>query len=281
MSLAPDNQNMNGASVLPYRTDALALAEWLTARARGRSAEQLRTAVDSPKAVEGTAAAAVALGFIDAASGALTALGEHFALAEPEERRRLLLERVLAYPPYRETLRALAERGDPAETEVRWIEAFWSTRGHGGSESNRREGAAAFGRLADFAGLGEYIPGRRGRPTRIRWEPGALSRPGGGASKGPPPEKAISSEAEPDLFTAAPAPTPARRTPPAPRSRPQAPPASQADSPRALTRDPQEVNRITIPLSGEATARVEVPLRLPATEKRRLLDLLELLISEE
>lgn len=284
---------MNDASVLPYRTDALSLAEWLEARARGRSAEQLRNAAGSPKGVEGTAAAAAALGFVEPVQGGLTASGEQFALAGVEDRRRLLRRAILGYPPYREVIDALAERGRPVETEVRWIEAFWATRGHGGSESNRREGAAAFGRLVDFAGLGEYVQGRRGRPTRIRWveraEPGAA---GSRASRLPrtPAQRA------PDLFDA-PSPraeavptmlapsTSAARSPAAPRVRPpeRADGANGAEGFRSGPGAPAEVpvNRITIPLSGNAAARIEVPLRLPASEKRRLLDLLELLISEE
>ena len=270
----------------------MALAGWLSARARGRSAEQLRSAVDSPKGVEGTAAAAASLGFTDAADGALTELGERYALADEGERRRLLLERMRSYPPYREALLELAERGRPTETEVRWIEAFWSTRGFGGSESNRREGAAAFGRLADFAGLGEYIPGRRGRPTRIRWHDGAFS-PDTTASPALVPSHhpaGADSEEEPDLFTAAPPPpaptppptAPTLDTPERVRPRPPSPaPDRETARPPVRSRDGRPVNRVTVALSGDAVARLEVPLRLPSAEKRRLLELLERLISDE
>ncbi|HEX6926431.1 MAG TPA: hypothetical protein VF167_13500 [Longimicrobiaceae bacterium] len=284
---------MSDASVLPYRTDALALSEWLEARARGRSAEQLRSAADSPKAVEGTAAAAAALGFVEPLHGGLTALGEQFALGGAEERRRLLRRAVLAYPPYREVIDALADRGQPVETEVRWIEAFWATRGHGGSESNRREGAAAFGRLVDFAGLGEYVQGRRGRPTRIRWVERTDGRGTAAPAARPPRPRA---EEAPDLFDAPGAtreairaiPTPSHPVPrefPEAHARPPARPdgAGRVEAPRSSAGGRVEVpvNRITVPLSGNAAARIEVPLRLPSSEKRRLLDLLELLISEE
>ena len=40
------------------------------------------------------------------------------------------------------------------------------------------------------------------------------------------------------------------------------------------------MSRLTVPLRG-GVARLEVPARLPAAEKRRLLELLELLIREE
>jgi hypothetical protein len=41
------------------------------------------------------------------------------------------------------------------------------------------------------------------------------------------------------------------------------------------------MNRIAVPLAGELLARIEVPLRLPRAEKRRLLELLQLLIVED
>lgn len=293
---------MDSASVLPYRTDAVALAQWLEARARGRSAGQLRSAVDSPKAVEGTAAAAAALGFTDAVDGSLTDLGERYALADGREREGLLREVVLGFPAYQQMMRGVAERGAASETDVRWIEAWWSMRGFGSSASNRREGAAAFGRLADYAGLGEYIPGRRGRPTRIRWADGAL--PIDGATSPTRPRAQSGRDSAPDLFSVVPPSVPApsaplrrplRSGPPAagtggaePQAVPRATaasagPSSSPDPLSSPTRSRSDVpmNRITVPLAGSASARIEVPLRLPGAEKRRLLDLLELLISEE
>ncbi len=41
------------------------------------------------------------------------------------------------------------------------------------------------------------------------------------------------------------------------------------------------MNHLTIDLAGGSAARLELPLRLPAGEKRRLLQLLDLLIREE
>jgi hypothetical protein len=41
------------------------------------------------------------------------------------------------------------------------------------------------------------------------------------------------------------------------------------------------MNRLTIDLADGSAARLELPLRLPAAEKRRLLQLVELLIQEE
>lgn len=300
---------MTGVKPLPYRTDSLALASWLEARARGRSAEQLRLATDAPKGVEGTAVAAAALGFVQSAGGPLTDVGEQFVLATDDERRRLVAEAVASYPPYGSLLEALRAR-DEAETEVRWIEAWWSTRGYGSSESNRREGAAAFGRLAEFAGIAEYIPGRRGRPTRLRWLQADLSEtpvpvrrvtdPSLGAISGSRPaapdlfSEAADAEPQGALRPAAPhlTSTAAQQTDPDPSptasrggSASRLPAAHLAeDSDGAATPDRSAeapLNRITLPLESGAVARIEVPLRLPRADKRRLLDLLHLLITED
>lgn len=274
---------MESTSVLPYRTDAVALAEWLTARARGRSSGQLRSAVGSPKGVEGTAAAAAALGFTDAAEGVLTPIGERYALADARERQDLLRDVLYRYAPYQEVMAALGDRGGPAETEVRWIEAWWATRGYGSSESNRREGAAAFGRLADHAGLGEYVAGRRGRPTRIRWKEAAFDRRQSPAVQPRGRARVVHADT-PDLFSAAPPPPAAPSGPPRRPARDEPATAARAADPEKAPGRPRgdsQVNRITVPLTGDFAARIEVPLRLPAAEKRRLLDLLELLISEE
>lgn len=293
---------MTLASVLPYRTDAPALAAWLEARARGRTAEQLRVAMESTKGAEGTAAAAAALGFVEGDQARLTALGERFALAEEGERRALLEGSMHAYAPFAAVFEALKTRGGVQETEVRWIEALWATRGFGSSASNRREGAAAFGRLIDYVGLGEYVPGRRGRPTRIRWSrmedglrtPAGASTAAGGARLG-----VTAPQGAPDLFTlSAPPPDEAEVVPPRdpepsphpppPQPPPTGDPAGEGEPPGrrhdpagAHRRPEVATNRITVPLAGEAVARVEVPLRLPRAEKRRLLDLLELLITDE
>lgn len=288
---------MSGPEPLPYRTDSVALASWLESRARGRSAEQLRQAAAAPKGVEGTAAAAAAMGFVDAAGGALTETGEQFALASESERRVMVGEALRAYPPYATLLQALRDR-EEVETEVRWIEAWWSTRGFGSSESNRREGAAAFGRLAEFAGLAEYIPGRRGRPTRLRWLPAAASAARSTATA-PRPDSArrdaaqhtrIFAAADPDLVSEATVDTPTAVTPPHTAAAVTADPVgSPAPIPDRYEHTPHpappaaepELNRIILPLESGAVARIEVPGRLPRAEKRRLLDLLHLLITED
>jgi hypothetical protein len=177
----------------------------------------------------------------------LTAEGRRVALAAEEERRELLRAAVLRYPPYASLLEAIQARGDGV-TDAEWIETWWATRGYGGSASNRHEGVAAFGRLVDELGIGRYVPGRRGHPTRIEWR-GAAAGPVEPAAKSEPASEEASG--------------PARAT-----AEPVAAPA------------PEEIHRLVVPLGEGRVARVEVPARLPREEKRRLLELLELLIGD-
>ncbi|HET8654921.1 MAG TPA: hypothetical protein VFL93_05370 [Longimicrobiaceae bacterium] len=238
-------------TILPYRTDASALSWWLEARARGRAPGELRAAARSTKGAEGTAATAAALGLADAETGELTEAGRRFALASPDERRDLTAAAIRRHAPYRRLLDAVAARGD-AVTEVGWMETWWAAHGYGNSASNRQEGAAVLGRLAEFAGLGRYVPGRRGHPTRVAWAEGALERPAPERAAVPVPREAVRGAA------GGPEPRPAVR-------------GGAGD----------DLNRVVIPLGDGRTARFELPARLPAEEKRRLMALLDLLITAE
>jgi hypothetical protein len=244
------------AVLLPYRADPAELIGWVEARARGRTPTQLREDLASTKAREGVTLAAGLLGFVH--DGELTQRGRELALADTAARRALLRDALLAYPPYRLLLQELHARG-LTRVEAGWIEAWWATHGFGGSQSNRQEGVAVLGRLAEYAGLARYVQGRRGYPTRIEWDVVAL------APAEVEEEPAAVDVVEPELPPRAEA---ARRP-----SEPLAP--SPPDEGAA------EVNRVRIELEGGRSARLEVPTRLSRGEKRRLLDLLDLLVADE
>ena len=253
----------NAAAVLlPYRADAEELFAWVEARARGRTAAQIREDLASAKAREGVTLTATLLGF--ARDGELTERGRELALADAGERREMLREALLAFPPYGELLAALHERGH-ARVEAAWVEAWWATHGWGGSQSNRQEGIAVLGRLAEHVGLGRYVQGRRGFPTRIEWELAALAPPA-------PPPSELPLEPPP----APPAPPAARPEPEAVRVTAERP---SPEPPRPLPA--LEVNRVRIELEGGLSASLEVPTRLPRGEKRRLMELLDLLVADD
>jgi hypothetical protein len=246
----------NAAVLLPYRADAAELVSWVEARARGRTPAQLREELASAKAREGVTLAASLLGF--ARDGELTERGRELALADAEARRALLRDALLGFAPYGELLAELRARG-LARVEAGWIEAWWATHGYGGSQSNRQEGIAVLGRLAEHAGLARYVQGRRGYPTRIEWDLRALAR------LDAPPAEASAPEPEPEPERAA--------------AEPAA--AEGPVRPAQVQVAPVEVNRVRISLEGGLTAELEVPTRLSRGEKRRLLDLLDLLVADE
>lgn len=235
-----------GGPLLPYRSTPEELGEWLEERARGTSRGTKR----SPKTEEGLAATAVALGFCTS-SDELTRRGGEYALAREERRAELLREAVLRFEPYARLLAAVRARGE-AETETAWVETWWATHGYGGSASNRSEGAAALGRLLEAAKLGRYIPGRRGYPTRVRWEePAELAE--AGAVEPPQPVAVAAAPAEP----------------PAPVTAGRQAPVHHGD------------HQLEVDLGEGRSASIRVPRRLSGADKRRLLQLLDLLITEE
>lgn len=242
-------------ALLPYRTDASDLIEWVAAQARGAIPARVRKGHGSSKAREGVSLTAALLGFT--AGGEPTPRGSELALADEPRRGGVIREALLSFPPYGDLLRELRGRRQ-SRVEAEWVEAWWATHGYGGSQSNRREGVAVLGRLAEHAGLARYIQGRRGFPTRIEWDLSAVE-----AAAGPAP-----------LASAA-----------------VAEPAGAAGEASAEPRDPTrpqripevstgEVNRVRIALEGGRTARLDVPMRLSPPEKRRLLELLDLLIAD-
>jgi hypothetical protein len=226
---------------LPYRTNGDDVTRWIEARAHGRSG-QARALGLTAKGLEGTLLAGEALGLIERISHELTATGRQYALAGAAERRVLLRAALPSFPPYGGLMRAVQEAGMP-ETTAGWVERWWGTGGYGSSESNRAEAAATFGRLAEYAGLGAYVPGRRGHPTRIRWS---------------------------DELTNSLAPTSVLTTQKAAGS----PIASASGSANGMGE-----STVTIAFRAGRAATLTLPAALPADEKDRLLSLIDLLIA--
>ena len=244
------------SAVLPYRVDGPDLTRFLVARARGRDNTQVQAALDlSPKAFEGTLSAATALGFLDTTSGTLSELGRQFALAASDDARRaLVIKGFLSFEPYELLLEAIRQRSESITT-LDWIETWWNTHGYGSSGSNRTEGSSAFGRLAAFAGMGAYIQGRRGHPSRIEWFDGALEAAGSEQVQDTPP-------------------SPTGATP-----RDQSGPTSSATSiaPSSMQVGADTIS-LNLPLGAGRVVEIRLPSRMNATEKDRLLQLLAVLI---
>lgn len=257
---------METGEVLPYRTGAEELFGWVEARARGGAVRQQHDRAVAAKTLEGTAVAAEAFGWWRRDLDALTAAGEAVALGTRRERGEALRRAVLVYEPYARLLAAVGRDPEREVAEAQWIETWWATHGYGSSSSNRAEAVATLGRLAEDLELGRYVAGRRGHPTRIEWIGEALlaDTPPAPAPRGPaagePPRRASPAEVREPRVAAAPPPLPAHT---------------------AAAEGAGGYNDVSVPLAGGRTARLVVPLRLPAAERRRLLSLLELLIAEE
>jgi hypothetical protein len=226
---------------LPYRTNGDDLTRWIEARAHGRSG-QARALGLTAKGLEGTLLAGEALGLVERISHELTTAGRQYALAGAAERRVLLRAALLSFPPYGGVMRAVQESGMP-ETTADWVERWWGTGGYGSSESNRAEAAATFGRLAEYAGLGSYVPGRRGHPTRIRWSDGFTT------GLVPDPEGSVLQPAVAPIAGALP-----------------------------LTNGVAE-STVTIAFRAGRAATLTLPASLPADEKSRLMSLIDLLVA--
>ena len=230
-------------SLLPYRADPEELIEWVQDRIRGREGSR---AARSPKTIEGLSQSAALLGLV--VGGVATDRGRELALADGSARRMLIREAMFEFLAYRSLFEVIRSRGQ-AMVEASWIESWWASHGYGNSPSNRQEGTAVLGRLTEYTGLGRYVPGRRGHPTRINWTLEELPAEEEGLTyEGREVERSEQPGSERHLGVAAPS---------------------------------KSSNRVSVTLAGGLTARLEVPSHLPREEKRRLMELLDLMVREE
>lgn len=248
-------------AVLPYRTTGEELGRLVEARARGRDLAQIQSLNFSAGNFQGTVVAACELGFMATESKELSDAGRAFALADAGGRRELLLEALLGFEPYELLLEAVFDRGAPKETPLDWIQTWWSTNGYGNSQTNREEGSSAFAKLLEFAGLGSYVQGRRGHPTRVLWldETGERIRSRRRSMLAPVVE-------DPQYPSGPPAASPS-------------PVPSEPDPPDAAAAATGGNSHLVLQLGGGRTVELSLPPSITAAEKRRVLSILELMIS--
>lgn len=265
--------------VLPYRTTGEELTRFLEARARGRDLSQIQALDFSTGAFQGTLVAATALGFLDPDSRELTQFGREYVLANPRERAGLVRGAMERFEPYGLLLEAIFDRGTPNETPLDWVVNWWGTQGYGNSETNRDEGSSAFARMVEFTGMGSFVPGRRGHPTRIRWAEGA-PRDTRRTARGAPSE--VLPQQPKDKASPA---APVLEHPREPEALPVSQPARPTTPPRppaaAGAREAEPNSSLVLSLGPGRTVQLTVPPRITTAEKKRLLALIELIITPD
>lgn len=163
--------------ILPYRTDWREMSRVLDyCKGKGSDRSVLDARFGGGESLRETLNALEQLGLIsrnDAGDVRLTPFGERLAYASSDaESRRILVEAMLGYPPYRIPLeRAVDEK--LSLLDAPGVERIWQVDMRLGQPRNRVEEARTFFfRLADDAGLGTYRRGVRGQTTRLELKPG-------------------------------------------------------------------------------------------------------------
>lgn len=256
---------MDEQETLPYRTSGEDLKRFVSARARGRTTQQIRSLFTSDPAFQGTASAAEVLGLYDPTAEKLTELGKELASGEKDS-EDVLLSAVLNYEPYELLLEAIFASGMSHEEEkeytpLKWVESWWEDNGYGSSQTNRDEGSTAFANTVSFIDLGKYKQGRHGHPSRIEWDTdaerqveearGRLQGEGRGSKRERTEDEAFS-EGEKD---------------------------SVGERKEGELGSPPENNSLSLNLSDGRVAQLSLPPKLTSDEKRRLVSLVELMVE--
>ena len=109
------------------------------------------------------------LGLIEA-NCKFTSLGKEVAFAtSDQEKQKTILHIITSYKPYQNTLYHIFQK-DAKETTVEEVINYWGRYNYGTTERNRKEAASLFGNCIEFSGLGKFIKGVQGNPTRIIWD---------------------------------------------------------------------------------------------------------------
>lgn len=155
-------------ATLPYGTSWENILKLLDAIKKKQGDEKSIRAVYSGAKIDGARKTMETLGLIDGFN--FKALGKELAYETNEDKKREIFRKViLNYPPYELFLAKLTESEFQQETDIENVKNFWGKNDFGASPNNRDEAASVFGSFIELAGLGEFITGRRGKATRIKW----------------------------------------------------------------------------------------------------------------
>ncbi|MEC2346654.1 hypothetical protein P9H28_21500 [Paenibacillus barengoltzii] len=163
---------LNNDKTLPYGTSWENILKLLEAIKKKQGDEKGIKAVYTGAKIDATRKAMETLGLVKGFN--FEKMGKELAFEINEEKKKeIFLKVILNYQPYELFLSRLSEEDFVRETDIEEVKSFWGKHDFGASQNNRNEAANVFGSFIQLSGLGEFITGRRGKTTRIKWNPDA------------------------------------------------------------------------------------------------------------
>ncbi|MBN3895451.1 MAG: hypothetical protein HWQ41_09335 [Nostoc sp. NOS(2021)] len=160
---------------LPYKTDDQDILQLIEAIKRKPDNEKAIKEIYNKSNFETSRKTLEILGILDNQL-IFSSAGKEFAIEKDNKRKEeLFLQFFLSYTPYGHYLESISQTGDLSTTETETIKDYWWKHNYGSSGSNREDGVVAFGKLISLTGLGKFITGRKGQPSRIEWNQNAKS----------------------------------------------------------------------------------------------------------
>lgn len=138
----------------------------------GATEDELKKRLVNPKEFHAVRRACLYLGLIkeDSEGFRPTEVGKKIAYTKGQERRQILLRSViLAFEPYEIPVTKMIESHDePFNITVDELQRQWAIRhGFEFSKDTMTRAATTFMKLLEYCDVGEYVMGRRGKPTRL------------------------------------------------------------------------------------------------------------------
>lgn len=158
-------------TTLPYGTTSDNILKLIDAIKKKEGNEESIKKVYSGKKLDTTRKSLEIIGIIEEGL-TLSNFGRALVFETDEKiKKKIFLERILEFPPYELLLLNIGQQGFPDETDLEVIKSYWGKHSYGSSPNNREEAAVVFGNFLELAGLGQLVVGRRGKNSRIKWNP--------------------------------------------------------------------------------------------------------------
>lgn len=168
-----DTSQKSSQNSLPYKTDDQDVIRLIEAIKRKPDNEKAIKDIYNKSNFETSRKALEILGILDTRLS-FSYEGKDLAVERDDsQREKLFLKFILRYPPYGHFLESVSHSSNLSTTDTESVKDYWWKHGYGSSGSNRDEGVVTFGKLVQLAGLGKFVIGRKGQPSRIEWNPNA------------------------------------------------------------------------------------------------------------